>query len=136
MQSTVETATYGSEYSAGRTAKEQIVDLRLTLRYLGVPFVGPSFLFGDNESVVKTANNPDAKMMKRHNALSYHAVREAMAAKYLRFHHVRSGLNPADILSKHWDRASVWPQLQPLMFWAGDTKKCPGPKTSQPSKKG
>ena len=29
--------------------------------------------------------------------------------------------NPADILSKHWSHASVWEQLQALMFWEGDT---------------
>ena len=30
-QNTVETSTYGSEFVAGRTATEQIIDLRLTL---------------------------------------------------------------------------------------------------------
>ena len=36
-QATVETATYGSEFVAGRTCIEQAIDLRNTLRYLGVP---------------------------------------------------------------------------------------------------
>ena len=36
-QSTVETATYGSELLATKPATEQIIDLRHTLRYLGVP---------------------------------------------------------------------------------------------------
>ena len=36
-QSTVETATYGSEFVAARTAVDQIIDIRTTLRYLGVP---------------------------------------------------------------------------------------------------
>ena len=39
-QSTVETATYGSEFVAARTAMEQIIDLRLQLRYLGVTIKG------------------------------------------------------------------------------------------------
>ena len=30
-------ATYGSEFVASKTATEQILDLRLTLRYLGIP---------------------------------------------------------------------------------------------------
>ena len=34
---TVETATYGSEFVASKTATEHIIDLRHTLRYLGVP---------------------------------------------------------------------------------------------------
>ena len=36
-QATVETATYGAEFVAARTCTEQIIDLRTTLRYLGVP---------------------------------------------------------------------------------------------------
>jgi len=36
-QATVETATYGSEFVAARICVEQIIDLRNTLRYLGVP---------------------------------------------------------------------------------------------------
>ena len=36
MQATVETTTYGSEFVASKTASEQIIDSRLTLRYLGI----------------------------------------------------------------------------------------------------
>ena len=121
LQSTVETATFGSEYVAARTATEQIIDLRNTLRYLGAPVEGPTYLFGDNETVVNTASVPYSKLHKRHNALSYHRVREAIAAGIIRFHHIRGKLNPADVLSKHWDYPSVWQVLRPLMFWQGDT---------------
>jgi hypothetical protein len=123
LQSTVETATFGSEYVAGRTCADQVVDHRLTLRYLGVPIDGEAMMFGDNESVVNTASVPHAKLHKRHNALSYHRLREVMAAGIARLHHVRSHLNPADILSKHWDKPSVWGCLQPLLFWWGDTSE-------------
>ena len=34
---TVETATYGSKFVAARPAVKKITDLRLTLRYMGVP---------------------------------------------------------------------------------------------------
>jgi hypothetical protein len=51
-QSMVETATYGSEFVAAKTAAEQMISNRSTLRYLGVPTNGKSFLFGDNKSVV------------------------------------------------------------------------------------
>jgi hypothetical protein len=36
-QATVETATFGSEFIAARTTIDQIVDLRTTLCYLGIP---------------------------------------------------------------------------------------------------
>ena len=123
LQSTVETATFGSEYVAARTATEQIMDLRITLRYLGVPILGPAMMLGDNESVVNSASVPYGKLHKRHVALSYHRVREAIAAKVLRFHHVKGKLNPADILSKHWAYSNVWELLRPFLFWQGDTKE-------------
>ena len=121
LQSTVETATFGSEYVAARTCTNQTTDLRNTLRYLGVPIEGPSFMFGDDESVVNTASVPHSKLGKRHNILSYHRTREAIAAGMIRFHWLQGSKNPADVLSKHWDYASVWDQLRPLLFWEGDT---------------
>jgi hypothetical protein len=51
-QATVETATYGSEFVAARIATDQIIDIRTTLRYLGVPIDGTSHLFVDNASVI------------------------------------------------------------------------------------
>ena len=121
LQSTVEAATFGSEYVAARTCTDQIIDLRMTLRYLGVPIDGHSMMFGDNESVVDTASVSHSKLHKRHNALSYHRTREAIAAGITRFFHVCSGQNPADFLSKHWDFPSVKAQLKPILFWEGDT---------------
>jgi hypothetical protein len=120
-QSTVETATYGAEFIAARTAMEQIIDLRTTLRYLGVDVKGSTMMFGDNESVVNSSSIPHARLHKRHNAVSFHRVREGIAAGIAKFHHVRSENNPADILSKQWSYKSGWPLLQPLLFWEGDT---------------
>ena len=83
-QATVETATYGSEFVAARIATDQIIDLRTSLRYLGVPWVKqsttfpsddsrntPSYLFGDNKSVITSAIIPHSSLNKSHNALSY-----------------------------------------------------------------
>lgn len=54
-QDNVETATYGSEYVAARVCVEPFIDIRTTLRYLGVPIIGRSYIFGDNESVVNSS---------------------------------------------------------------------------------
>jgi hypothetical protein len=120
-QATVETATYGSEFVAARTCIEQIIDLRNTLHYLGVPVAEKGYMFGDNESVVNSSSIPHAKLHKRHTALSFHRVREAIASGYVDFIYLPGTENPADILSKHWSYASVWKLLQCLMFWDGDT---------------
>jgi hypothetical protein len=115
-QSTVETATYGSEFVAARTAAEQIIANRNTLRYLGVPITGPSLMFGDNRSVVDSGTIPQSKLNKRHVCLSFHKVREVVAARVLISHWINGKDNPADILSKHWGYSVVSDHLHHLLF--------------------
>ena len=107
-QATVEAATYGSESVASKTATEQIIDLRHTLRYLGVPIKTKSYFFGDNRSVVTRSTLPHSTLGKRHNILAYHRVREAIASKILAYHWIRTGYNLSDMLSKHLDHPSVY----------------------------
>jgi len=116
-QNTVETATYGSEFVAARTAVDQIVDLRYTLRMLGVPLTGPSWMFGDNLSVVNSSTMPSGKLTKRHNILSYHRVREAQAAGFVNFVHIDGKQNPADILTKPTSSREWYEVMKPLIFW-------------------
>ena len=117
----MESATYGSEFVAAKTAAQQIIGNRNSLRYLGVPVHGATRLFGDNGSVVTSATVPHSPLKKRHHALSYHFTREAIASDAMDFQHIPGDINPADILSKHWGYSQVWPILQAVLFWQGDT---------------
>jgi hypothetical protein len=107
-QATVETATYGSEFVAARICVEQIVDLRNTLRFLGVPVREKCYMFGDNKSVVDSS-------------IQFHHVRVAIAARVLGFYFLPGDNNPADILSKHWGYTQVKERLKSLLFWRGHT---------------
>ena len=80
-QVTVETATYSSEFVAAKTATEQIMDIRQTLRHLGAPIGSKSFLFGDNRSVITSATLPHSTLTNCHSILAFHRVSEAIAAK-------------------------------------------------------
>ena len=115
-QATVETAAYGSEFVAAKTATEQIMDLRYTLRYLGVPIKSKSYMFGDNRSVVVSATLPHSTLSKRHNILAFHRVREAIAAKIIDFHWIQSEYNLSDMLSKHWENNKILPMIQKLLI--------------------
>ena len=120
-QATVETATYGSEFVAARICTDQIIDIRITLRYLGVPIRSRSYMFGDNSAVITSSTIPHSNLNKRHNALAYHRVREAIAARIMAFFKVGGKDNPADFLSKHSGHAGAWHLIKPLLFWMGDT---------------
>ena len=122
-QPTVETATYGSEFVAARTATDQIIDLRYTLRSMGVPIEGASWLLGDNRSVITSSTIPHSTLSKRHNALAYHRVRSAIAGKFLKFCYVPSKQNTADIMTKYLPASELWPHVMTLLFWKGETWK-------------
>ena len=85
--------------------------------YLGVPIRAKSYMFGNNKSV------PTSTISKKSTLASYHRVREAIAAGYLQFNWKDGKSNPADTLSKHWEFASIWTLLKPLLFRKGDTSE-------------
>ena len=77
---------------------------------------GKAVLYGDNQSVITSSTLPHSKLSKRHSALAYHRVREAVAAKIIGFYKVDGTSNIADILSKHCAFAQAYPLLKPLLF--------------------
>ncbi|KAI2495965.1 Reverse transcriptase (RNA-dependent DNA polymerase) [Fragilaria crotonensis] len=84
-QNTVEASSFGSEFVALRTAKDIIVALRYKLRMFGVPIDGPANVFCDNNGVVKNTTIPESMLTKKQNAINYHVVREAVAARIRRW---------------------------------------------------
>ena len=99
-QSTVESSTFGSEFVAMRIAMERCKALRYKLKMFGFPIEGPTWMLGDNQSVVNSASLVERKLNKKHNAICFHAVREAVAAKWLMVGWEPTGSNIADIFTK------------------------------------
>jgi hypothetical protein len=99
-QNTVEASSFGSEFVALRIAKEMIVALRYKLRMFGVPIDGPTNVFCDNNGVVKNTSIPHSTLLKKHNAINYHAVREAVAAQIIRVIKEDGMTNLADLFTK------------------------------------
>ena len=124
-QATVETVTFGSEFVAAKTAIEQIMDIRQTLRYLGAPIGAKSVSFADNRSVVTSATLHHSTLTKRHNMLAFHTVRETIAAKLMAFYWIQSAYNLSDMLSKHWDRPTVYLMILKLLITRGNITLIP-----------
>ena len=103
-QNTVESSSFGSEFVALRVAKELIVALRYKLRMFGVPIRGPASVLCDNQGVVKNASVPESALTKRHNAINYHTVREAVAAGIIRVGKEDGLTNLADGFTKSLPR--------------------------------
>ena len=100
---------------------DQAVDLRTTLRYLGMP-VGKRYMFGDNQSVITSSTIPWSLHGKRNNALSHHAAHAAIAHKLLKVCCMPSAQNVGHLLIKCLGFKTFWPLVAPLLFWGGDTE--------------
>jgi hypothetical protein len=125
----VEAATFGSEMVALRICNEFIVAMRYKLRMFGVPIEGPANVFCDNHGVVKNTSMPESTLTKKHNAINYHVVREAVAAGILRVGKEDGEMNLADLLTKvivgqkRWDFVGVcfleWSNSQVILMACG-----------------
>ena len=115
-QKTVETSTYGSELVAGKVATELILEYRTALRMMGAEPDGPALLLGDNNSVVLSCTMPNSVLKKKHNAVAWHMIREAIAGGIVKFAHIPSEMNYADILTKPLGGVQFRALVQPLLF--------------------
>lgn len=66
----------------------------------GIPIDGPTNVFCDNQSVVTNASIPHSVLNKKHNAVCYHRVREAIASNIIRIAKEPGTENLADLFTK------------------------------------
>jgi hypothetical protein len=74
----------------------------------GVEIDGPANVFSDNHCVMKNISILESTLMKKHNAINYHVVREAVVASVLRVGKEDGEANLVDLLmvitgQKRWD---------------------------------
>ena len=99
-QSRIENSVFGSEFIAMRTGLETVQGIKYKLRMMGIPIRGPTYIYGDNMSVIHNTSKPESTLKKKANSVCYHYIREAVAADECRTGHIRSENNPADIATK------------------------------------
>ena len=115
-QATVESSTYGSELVAARIATDLALEMRYVFKMLGVPIDGSVLMLGDNKSVVLNTTIPSSVLKKKHCAIAYHRTREAIAARAIRFCHVDSEVNLADLMTKPLPNPTFHALVKPLLF--------------------
>ena len=67
---------------------------------MGIPVDEPTFVFGDNQSVLANTTNLTSVLKKKSNALAYHFVREGVARDEWRTAYINTHDNIADMLTK------------------------------------
>ena len=99
-QPTVKSAVFGSEFVALKHGVETLRGIRYKLRMMGVEVSGPTYIYGDNMSVVHNTSKPESVLKKKSNSICYHFVREAVAMRECLVSHIPTAKNVADLLTK------------------------------------
>ena len=115
-QTSVQTSTFGSEFTALKKAVETAANIRYYLRAMGFFVKKSTQIFVDNQSVLKNAANPASSLNKKTLALSYHFVRQYQAAKIVNIQYVKSENNYSDILTKSLNSTKICNLLYEFMI--------------------
>ena len=99
-QVTVKGAVFGAEYVTIKQGVEALRSIRYKFIMMGVEVSGPTYIYGDNMSVIHNTTKPESVLNKKSNSICYHFVRESVAMKECLTTHVATLNNWSDLSTK------------------------------------
>ena len=78
-QTSCKTSSFGSELCAMKQATEYVKGFLYKLIMMGIPVEDPTFIFGDNQSVLDNTTMLKSMLKKKTQSIAYHFVREGCA---------------------------------------------------------
>ena len=93
-QNTLETSAFSAEFIALKECIESIEGLRFKLRMFGIPLSesqSPTYIYCDNESVVRNSTKVESTLNKKHSEVTYHFTRWNVAAGVVSVASVETG---------------------------------------------
>ena len=83
---------------------------------MGVKIDGPTYVYGDNMSVIQNTSKPESVFKKKSNSICYHFVREAVATRECLTAHVPTARNWADLRMKVLFGKKIQELFQGVLF--------------------
>ena len=68
-KATIEGSLFGAEFVAMKTGVEALIGIRYKLRMMGLPLTGPTYVYGDNMSVIYNKSRPESTLKKKSNSI-------------------------------------------------------------------
>ena len=99
-QNSVESSSFGSKFIAMKQCCEYVRGLRYKLRMMGISCDDPTFIYGDNQSVLANTTIPDSTLKKKSQSIAYPFVQEGAARDKWQMTYVNTHENEADLLTK------------------------------------
>ena len=82
---------------------EYVRGLQYNLRMMVIPVELPTYIFGDNQSVLVSSSKPHSSLKKKFSSIAFHFVREGAAKDKWRVAYLSTNYNPADMETKSLD---------------------------------
>ena len=99
-----------------RVARDMVSALRIKLKCFGIPLIGPTNVFRNNNSVVLNVSIPESTLAKKHSAINYHIIQEAVAAGIIRVGKEDTLTNIADVFTKLVPFTKKYQLLSPFLW--------------------
>ena len=128
-QATIEGSVFGAEFVAMKTGVEALRGISYKLRMMGVPLTGPTYIYGDNMSVIYNTSRPESTLKMKSNYICYHAVREAVASGECLTMHCKTGYNYSDMMTKVLYRQKKQDNVACILYDIWDHED--GPETAK-----
>ena len=87
---------FGAEFVALKQGVEALRGLQHKLHMMGVPMSGPSYVHGDNVSVIDNSSKTDSTLNKKSNQVCHHFMHEWVATGECVVTHIPTGDNLGD----------------------------------------
>ena len=108
---------FGAEFVALKNGMETLRGLRYKIRMMGIPLNTPSYIRGDNMSVVNNTQRPESTLQKKSNSICYHFCRESVAMGESLVAHIPSKENCADLATKLIPGGGTRQHLVSKLLW-------------------
>ena len=99
-----------------RIGMEQNDALQYKLRMMGVPILGPTDVFCDNEGVVKNITALESVLKKKHLSICYHFVHKCSAKPAAQISHIPTNFNLSNLATKVLDQVKRKEIVQQLLY--------------------
>ena len=99
-QTSIESSSFGAEFIAMKKCCEYLCGLRYKLHMMGIPCDQPSYIYGDNQSVLASTMMPDSTLKKKSQSITYHFVHKGSVHGEWRTAYVNTHDNEANLLTK------------------------------------
>ena len=106
---------------AMKQAVEYLRGLRYKLHMFGIPADEPVFIYGDNQSVLVIASEPESTLKKKNQSIAFHFICKGCTTDEWRTKYIQISLNVSDLMKERSLRGETMALCQdsasPHLVW-------------------